>query len=396
MKYDFNEIIERRGTGAYKYDAWEANGVPEDALPLWVADMDIKAPEAVNARIRELTEHGIYGYTGPTEGYYLAVQNWFKSRFDWDIEKNWIVQTPGVVYALATAVRAFTKPGDGVVIQQPVYYPFRNVIVNNDRKLVVNELIYQDGAYTMNFEDLEEKLADENTKLMILCSPHNPVSRVWTKEELAKVAELCVKNKVKLVSDEIHCDFTYGEHVHTPMATISDEIRDCGVFCTAPSKTFNIAGLQVSNIIIPNREMRHAFRDIMKGEGLGGLNMIGVAACQAAYEEGAEWLEQLKVHLQGNIDYINQFVAEKLPEIKVIETQGTYLVWLDVSGLGFKDKVDQNNFIVNQAKLWLDTGSMFGDAGIGFERINVAAPRATIVEAMNRLEAAIARRRESL
>ena len=385
MKYDFDTIVDRYNTGSVKYDTAERSGMPADVMPMWVADMDFRAPAEIVSRMRQLCDFGVYGYTMVTDSYFDAVRNWFSSRFDWEVERKWLVTTPGVVFALSAAVKAFTEPGEGVLIQRPVYYPFTEVVENNGRVVVNSSLRYDKGSYAIDYEDLEAKLARDDVKLMLICSPHNPVGRVWTRNELSKVCRLCLKYNVKMVSDEIHADFVFSNREHVPLASLSEQVRENCVVCTAPSKSFNLAGLQISNIFIPNRDMRHAFRRELEKTGLFGVNMVGLCACQAAYESGGDWLDQLKEYLEGNIQFLKSFVYEHMPRIKVVDTEGTYLVWMDLQELNL---VDQKNFIVNKAGLWLDTGSMFGEEGRGFERINVACPRAVLEEALNRLKRA--------
>ena len=385
MKYDFDTIVDRYNTGSVKYDTAERSGMPADVMPMWVADMDFRAPDEIVSRMRQLCDFGVYGYTMVTDSYFDAVRNWFSSRFDWEVERKWLVTTPGVVFALSAAVKAFTEPGEGVLIQRPVYYPFTEVVENNGRVVVNSSLRYDKGSYAIDYEDLEAKLARDDVKLMLICSPHNPVGRVWTRNELSKVCRLCLKYNVKMVSDEIHADFVFANREHVPLASLSEQVRENCVVCTAPSKSFNLAGLQISNIFIPNRDMRHAFRRELEKTGLFGVNMVGLCACQAAYESGGEWLDQLKEYLEGNIQFLKSFVNEHMPRIKVVDTEGTYLVWMDLQELNL---VDQKNFIVNKAGLWLDTGSMFGEEGRGFERINVACPRTVLEEALNRLKRA--------
>ena len=385
MKYDFDTIVDRYNTGSVKYDTAERSGMPADVMPMWVADMDFRAPDEIVSRMRQLCDFGVYGYTMVTDSYFDAVRNWFSSRFDWEVERKWLVTTPGVVFALSAAVKAFTEPGEGVLIQRPVYYPFTEVVENNGRVVVNSSLRYDKGSYAIDYEDLEAKLARDDVKLMLICSPHNPVGRVWTRDELSKVCRLCLKYNVKMVSDEIHADFVFSNREHVPLASLSEQVRENCVVCTAPSKSFNLAGLQISNIFIPNRDMRHAFRRELEKTGLFGVNMVGLCACQAAYESGGEWLDQLKEYLEGNIQFLKSFVNEHMPRIKVVDTEGTYLVWMDLQELNL---VDQKDFIVNKAGLWLDTGSMFGDEGRGFERINVACPRTVLEEALNRLKRA--------
>ena len=388
MPVDFDTVPNRRGTNCFKYDFAREMGMPEDVLPLWVADMDFPTAPAVLERLHALAEHGIFGYTGVKDAYFSAVHNWYAQRFGWETQRSWLVTTPGVVFAIAIAIRAFTQKGDAILIQQPVYYPFANKVTENDRQLVVNPLVLKNGRYEMDFADMERKIVDYHVKMLLLCSPHNPVGRVWTKEELLRVGEICQKHGVLVVSDEIHADFTYAGHTHRVFASVKSEFADFNITCTAPSKTFNLAGLQNSNIFIPNRQLRHAYKKELSACGCGGTNCMGMAACQAAYEAGADWLEQLKQYLAGNLAYIRQFLREKLPDIALIEPEGTYLVWLDLRKLGLTEQ-QQRQLIVQDAKLWLDTGTLFGQGGEGFERINIACPRTTIEQAMQRLEHAV-------
>lgn len=388
MPVDFDTVPNRRGTNCFKYDFAREMGMPEDVLPLWVADMDFPTAPAVLERLHALAEHGIFGYTGVKDAYFSAVHNWYAQRFSWETQRSWLVTTPGVVFAIAIAIRAFTQKGDAILIQQPVYYPFANKVTENDRQLVVNPLVLKNGRYEMDFADMERKIVDYHVKMLLLCSPHNPVGRVWTKEELLRVGEICQKHGVLVVSDEIHADFTYAGHTHRVFASVKSEFADFTITCTAPSKTFNLAGLQNSNIFIPNRQLRHAYKKELSACGCGGTNCMGMAVCQAAYEAGADWLEQLKQYLAGNLAYIRQFLREKLPDIALIEPEGTYLVWLDLRKLGLTEQ-QQRQLIVQDAKLWLDTGTLFGQGGEGFERINIACPRTTIEQAMQRLEHAV-------
>lgn len=388
MPVDFDTVPNRRGTNCFKYDFAREMGMPEDVLPLWVADMDFPTAPAVLERLHALAEHGIFGYTGVKDAYFSAVHNWYAQRFGWETQRSWLVTTPGVVFAIAIAIRAFTQTGDAILIQQPVYYPFADKVTENDRQLVVNPLILKNGRYEMDFADMERRIADNHVKMLLLCSPHNPVGRVWTKEELLRVGEICQKHGVLVVSDEIHADFTYAGHTHRVFASVKSEFADFTITCTAPSKTFNLAGLQNSNIFIPNRQLRHTYKKELSACGCGGTNCMGMAACQAAYEAGADWLEQLKQYLAGNLAYVRQFLREKLPDIALIEPEGTYLVWLDLRKLGLTEQ-QQRQLIVQDAKLWLDTGTLFGQGGEGFERINIACPRATIEQAMQRLERAV-------
>ena len=292
MATDFDKVINRKGTHSLKYDFATVRGKKADILPLWVADMDFQAPKAVRERLFEIVEHGIFGYSDTLEDYFRAVKSWYKRRFDWKIESDWIIKTPGIVFALAMAVKAYTEPGESVLMLQPVYYPFREVIEDNGRKLIGSPLKLEDGHYTIDFEDMEKKIRENDVKLLLFCSPHNPVGRVWKREELEKAAALCLKYHVTLVSDEIHSDIVYKGHKHHMMASISEEIADITVTCTAPSKTFNVAGLQLSNIIISNPKLREKFKHEVMQAGYSQPNLMGMEACQAAYENGEEWLEE--------------------------------------------------------------------------------------------------------
>jgi cystathionine beta-lyase len=388
MKYNFDEIIDRTNSNSLKYDFAVERGKPADILPLWVADMDFRTPREVIDRLEKDLKLGIFGYSDAKSDYFDALYQWYKDYFDWEIQEKWLVKTPGVVFAIATAIRAFTKEGDAVLIQQPVYYPFGETIKDNMRKLVNSPLVLVNGHYEMDFQDFETKIIKNKVKLFVLCSPHNPVGRVWTIEELRKVGEICLKHQVLVVSDEIHCDFTYNGYNHTVFASIDDRFAQNTITCTAPSKTFNLAGLQVSNILISNKAIKTKFIKSMNQAGYSQISMIGISACQAAYANGREWLGELKEYLAGNLTYVREYLRENIPQIKMIEPEGTYLIWLDFSGLGMTEQ-ERENLIVNKAKLWLDSGIMFGIDGEGFERINIACPRATLQKAMERLKEAI-------
>ena len=385
---NYNDNIDRRNTDCLKYDFAAERRRPADVLPLWVADMDFQAPEAVINALTARSEHGIFGYTDTKRDYFEAVADWFRVQHGWTPEEDWLVKTPGVVFALAMAVKAFTKEGDSVLIQPPVYYPFFEVIRDNDRNVVENELVLNGGRYEIDFDKLEKQLGDEQVKLMFLCSPHNPVGRVWTREELDRIASLCVKYKVILVSDEIHCDFTRAGHPFTSVATLSGDIRNQTVICTAPSKTFNLAGLQASNIFIPDPKLRRAFRHQIDAAGYSQLNTMGLLACKIAYREGADWLREVKEYIEGNLNYLRGYLAEKLGQIRLIEPEGTYLVWLDCSGIGLTGS-ELNRFITEKAKLWLDGGNMFGGSAGQFQRINLACSRATLTQALEQLRQAV-------
>ena len=387
-KYDFDKITNRKGTNCLKYDFAVERGKPADVLPLWVADMDFPVSEEITKSLHAAVEHGIYGYTQPKDAYYNAVTNWMERNHNWMTKREWIVKTPGVVFALGAAVRAFTQPGQAVLIQNPVYYPFTNIIRDNDRRVIDNTLVYENGKYRINYEDFEKKIEQEDVKLFILCNPHNPVGRVWTREELQKLGEICLRHQVIVVSDEIHNDFVYPGYEHTVFANVDPRFAEFTVTCTAPSKTFNLAGLQISNIFIPNENMRKAFQKEIDKTGYDEPNALGAVACEAAYRAGEEWLDQLKDYLLQNLNFLRKYLEENLPQIRLVEPEGTYLVWLDCSGLGISGR-ELDQFVVEKAGLWLDGGSMFGPSGADFQRVNIACPRATLTQALNQLKAAV-------
>lgn len=382
---DFDKVVERRGTGSLKYDFAKKWGMPEDVLPLWVADMDFETSSYVIDALAQRLQHGIFGYTESEEEYFEAVRSWMMRRHGWEVQEDWLVKTPGVVFALAMAVKAYTEPGDGVLIQQPVYYPFSQVIRDNDRRIVNNPLyLGDDNRYHIDFDDFERKLVEEKIKMFILCSPHNPVGRVWTGEELCRLGDLCVKHHVLVVSDEIHADFVF-QGKHQVFAGLKKEYEPISVICTAPSKTFNLAGLVLSNIFIPDEELRRRFRGQMDSAGTSQVGAMGITACEAAYSKGEEWYQAMLSYVKDNIDYIGQYTKENLPGVRMVEHEGTYLVWLDFRETGYDEKTLEHK-IVHEAKLWLDGGAMFGEDGKGFQRINAACPRKTLVEAMERIK----------
>lgn len=389
MAFDFDKYIDRRNTGCAKYDAAEANGLPADILPLWVADMDFQAPPCVRDALRQAVDFGIFGYPFMEDRFYNAVIGWFKRHFDWEVKRDWILHTPGVVFALAAAVRVATNPGDTVLVQPPVYYPFYRVITENDRKIVESCLVYENGKYTIDFADVERKIVDNDVKLFILCSPHNPICRVWTKEELQKLGALCRKHSVKVIADEIHCDFTFPGHPHTPFVKAVPEMAEDTIICTAPSKSFNLAGLQVSNIFIPGKDLREQYRKELTRISYSSPNCLGITACTAAYEGADEWLESCKAYMRDNLEYVRNFLAENIPQIKLVEPEGTYFAWLDCSGLGLS-KQELDDMIIHKAKLWLDSGAIFGCCAEQFQRVVLACPRATVEQAMLQLKNAIA------
>lgn len=384
---DFDKVVERRGTGSLKYDFAKQWGMPEDVLPLWVADMDFETSSYVVDALAERLRHGIFGYTESEEEYFEAVKGWMARHHDWEIQRDWLVKTPGVVFALAMSVRAYTNPGDAVLIQQPVYYPFSEVVRENGRRLVSNTLyLGDDNRYYIDFEDFERKLVEEKIKLFILCSPHNPVGRVWTREELCRLGDLCVKHNVMVVSDEIHADFVF-QGKHQVFANLQKEYEPISIICTAPSKTFNLAGLVMSNIFIPDAELRRRFRGQMDAAGVSQLGVMGLTACEAAYRHGEEWYQAMLKYVKDNIDFIGQYVEENLPDVRMVEHEGTYLVWLDFRGTGLDEKTLEHKML-HEAKLWLDGGTMFGEGGGGFQRVNAACPRKILKEALDRMKAA--------
>ncbi len=386
-KYDFETIIDRRNTGCLKWDAWSRRGHAADDLPLWVADMDFKtAPPAIEA-LTERVQHGVYGYTMATDSYYESVQNWFERRHGWRPEREWFVMTPGVVFALSMAVNAFTQPGDAVIIQPPVYYPFRLMIQDNGRKMVTSPLRYENGCYTMDFEGFERQLEKSGAKLFILCNPHNPVGRAWTEDELRRIGDICLAHNVRVVADEIHADFARPGFKHVPFASLGQEYADAAVVCTAPSKTFNLAGLQLSNIFIPNADARAAFKRTLGRTGYDEPSAFGVTATQACYEQGEEWLDELKGVLNENYGVL-QAAVDRMPGVSLVPLESTYLPWLDCSGLGLDD-AGIKRLVEQDAKLWLDLGTMFGPEGSGFVRMNLASPKSLVQEACNRLEQAV-------
>ncbi len=388
MKYDFDTVIDRNHTNCLKYDFKTERGMEEDVLPLWVADMDFQTLPEIRSRLQEVVSHGIFGYSDGKEDYFTAVQGWYARHFGWEIKKEWLIKTPGVVYAIAAAVAAYTNEGDAVLIQQPVYYPFGQMIRENKRKLVNNPLQQRDGHYEIDFEDFEQKIVEHHVKLFLLCSPHNPVGRVFEEWELKKLGDICIRHHVIVLSDEIHSDFTYPGHTHHVFASLGEVYADQCVICTAPSKTFNLAGLQISNILIPNEKLRHAFESAVTRTGYSQAGIMGLVATQAAYEHGDEWVAELKAYLYENLKFVREYLKENIPQIRLIEPEGTYLLWLDFRGLGLAEK-ELEELVVKKAKLWLDRGTVFGPEGRGFERINIACPRSTLKQALDQLKNAI-------
>ena len=381
---DFDRIIDRKNTRCLKYDFAVKRGMPEDVLPLWVADMDFETSSYIEDALTERVQEGIFGYSDVQTPYFEIIRDWMIRHHDWEPQEKWLIKTPGVVFALAMAVKAYTDPGDKVLLQQPVYYPFSEVITDNGREVVSNDLVLTvDGTYKIDFADFEQKIIANGIKLFLLCSPHNPVGRVWTKEELEKIGDICVKHGVTVVSDEIHNDFIW-EGTHTVFAGIKKEFADISVTCTSPSKTFNLASMLISNIFIPNQILRRKFRKEMDRAGISQLSVLGLVATEAAYAHGDEWYAAMKNYVRDNIAFARAYVEENLPGVRMIDTQGTYLIWLDFRQTGLTvEQLDHK--IIYEAGLWLDSGKIFGKMGEGFERINVACPRAVLQEALDRI-----------
>ncbi len=391
-KYNFEDVLDRRGTACQKWDLAESEGYPEDILPMWVADMDFAVmPEITEALVRRIQDHPIYGYSVTVPGHDEAVCSWMKRRHGWDAKPEWIVSTPGVVCAFKTAVQCFTEPGEAVMLQKPVYYPMIKGIEDNGRKLVNNALVNINGHYEIDFEDFEKKIVENDVKLFILCSPHNPVGRVWTKEELTRMGDICLKYHVIMVVDEIHEDFVFAPNKFLPFLSLKKEYEEIAVVCTAPSKTFNVAGLKFSSIFIPNPELRNRFYRHLVCCGVNNNNMVGSIASKTAYELGDEYVDELVEAIKSNVDFFRDYLAEKLPMLKMIEPEGLYLVWVDVSAFGLEDE-ELKNFMIYDAKVWLDEGYIFGPEGHNFERFNLAHSKAQIKEAIDRIRAAAERR----
>lgn len=383
MHYDFDQVIERRGTGSSKWDGAIAKYGDPDLLPLTTADMDFAVAEPIREAMSKRLEHPIFGYTLIEDGVHESISAWLQRRHGWEIQKQWISYTAGVVHALKLIVQTFSEPGDEVIVQPPIYAPFFNVTLSLGRKVVYNPLKFEDGKYVMDYDDLETRFTPR-TKLLILCNPHNPVGRVWTRDELSKLAKICLEHGIIMVSDEIHSDFIYSDAKHVPLASLSDEIAEHTITCIAPSKTFNLAGLATSAVIISNENLRKQFNQTLSNLG-GGYNLFGFVALEAAYRYGEDWLEQLLAYLEGNRQYILDYTAEELPDIKVVKPEGTYLAWFDFRGLGLKDDVLEDR-LIKEAKVVLHPGVWFGPGGEGFGRLNFGCPRSTLAKALERIK----------
>ena len=382
---NFNDEIKRYHTNSLKYDFKKDKNKPEDVIPMWVADMDFRCCEEILNDMHKKIDHGVFGYSKEDNNYFNAVKNWYKKNHNVDLKKEWLITTPGVVFALSTAVKTLTNENDYVLINNPVYYPFTEVVEDNNRKIISSDLIIKNSHYEIDFNDFEKKIKDYKVKLFLLCSPHNPVGRVWTKNEMDKIIKICKKYNVFIVSDEIHSDFIWkGRHIC--LLNYSD-YQDNIILCTSPSKTFNLAGLQVSNIFIPNSKVREKFQLELWNTGYSLINIMGLVACKSAYEKGEKWLYECKKYILNNIDYVDAFLKKRLPKIKLVYPEGTYLLWLDFNELNLSDE-EIENVLLKEAKLWLDSGKMFGKSGKGFQRINIALPKEKLIQALENLEKA--------
>lgn len=379
MIYNFDEVIPRRGTNSLKWDCATEEGV----LPMWVADMDFRAAQPIVDALQKRVEHGVFGYTQVPDAYYEAVINWFDRRHGWRMNKEWIIYTTGVVPAVSAVIKALTQPGDKVLMQTPVYNCFFSSIRNNGCEIASSPLIYENQTFRTDFEDLERQAADERVKVMLLCNPHNPAGRVWTREELTRIGEICLRHGVTVVSDEIHCELVASGYVYTPFASLSKEFEQHSVTCMSPSKSFNIAGLQIANIVAADEEIRQKIDRAINTNEVCDVNPFGVVGAIAAYNEGEEWLTQLLDYIWGNYQCMKAFCEEHLPEFPLTKLEGTYLVWMDCRALN-RPSLELEHDLVREAKLWINPGTMYGAEGEGFMRWNIACPRASVLEGLKR------------
>lgn len=387
MIYNFDKLIDRTDTASVKYDLrGKVFGNPK-VLPMWVADMDFEVPEFITEALAERVKHRVFGYTFRPDSFFETIAAWISRRHGWDVATDTIGFSPGIVPALNMSILEFTKPGDSVVVQPPVYFPFFSAVRNHGRKLVYNQLLKENGCYSINFDHLEESFR-KGAKMFFLCNPHNPVGRVWTRQELERLAELCVRHQVLVVSDEIHSDLVLGGHKHIPLASLGKEIADLCLTCMAPSKTFNLAGLYTSMVIVTNPELKKSYDKVLDAVHVGGDNIFGQLALTAAYTHGDEWLDQLLIYLEKNYQLLKNQLKASVPGLIVSPLQATYLVWLDFSFLGMNDR-ELKEFVIGQAGLGLNDGPMFGPGGEQHQRINIAAPRSILEEGLGRLISAI-------
>lgn len=378
MKYDFDKTIDRRATNSYKWDS-----APEGVLPMWVADMDFRTAPAIIDALQKRVAHGIFGYTRVPDAYYGAVTSWFSRRHGWDIDREWIIYTSGVVPAVSAVIKALTVPGDKVIVQTPVYNCFFSSIRNNGCEIVSNPLRRTADTYEMDFDALERCAADPRAKVMLLCNPHNPAGRVWTPDELTRLGNICLRNGVTVVADEIHCELVYQGFKYTPFASLSDAFLHRSVTCVSPSKAFNIAGLQIANIVAFDNDLRSRIDKAININEVCDVNPFGVAATIAAYNEGEEWLNQLVDYLHGNYEAMAEFCRRELPEFPITRLEGTYLVWMDCSSLGMPSDALEHA-LLEDARLWLYAGTMYGAEGEGYMRWNIACPRSVMLDGLNR------------
>lgn len=380
MKYNFDEPIDRHNTNSYKWDSLNM----ERVIPLWVADMDFKTAPCIIEALRKRVEHGIFGYTRVPDQYYEATINWFNRRHQWEIRAKDIIYTSGVVPAISAIIKALTIPGDKVIIQTPVYNCFFSSIRNNGCIASENQLIYKDNTYYIDFEDLERRASDPKAKVLLLCNPHNPSGRVWNYNELSEIYDICKKYNVTVVSDEIHCELVYPPFKYIPFCSLSDEVAQCSIACVSPSKSFNIAGLQIANIVCRDEEMKKKIDKAININEVCDVNPFGVLATIAAYNEGEPWLTELIDYLQRNYEFLVTFFNNNLPNIPVVKLEGTYLVWIDCRSVGISS-VELEEKLIREGGVWLNPGAMYGDAGEGFMRINIACPRSRLEEGLKRL-----------
>lgn len=387
-KYNFDKIIDRHGTNALKTDALEELYGSSDLIPLWVADMDFETPHFITDALRERLEHSLFGYTVEPKEYWQTVIDWLASHHQWKVEREWLTYIPGVVKGIGMAINVFVKEDEKVIIQPPIYHPFRLTPLGNKREVVYNPLKrHENGSYSMDFENLE-KVTDDKCRLLILANPHNPVGIVWDRDTLVRLADFCHKHHLTVISDEIHCDMALWGNRHIPFATVSQEAADCSITFGAPSKTFNIAGIVSSYTIVPNEKLRHKFFSWLQANELDMPNMFAPIATIAAFSKGEEWRKEMLHYIEGNIDLVIDFCARHIPEIKPLRPQASYLVWLDCRELKMTHKELQDLFI-HKAHLALNDGAMFGKEGEGFMRMNVASPRSVLLQALEQLEKAV-------
>jgi cysteine-S-conjugate beta-lyase len=387
MTFEFDRIIDQRNAWSLKWDFGERILGQRDIIPMWVADMDFPTPPAVVEAIRKRAEHGIYGYPITSKSFWPAVLRWLETRLSWPVEKGWLLRAPGVVSSLCLCVRAFSNPGDGVIVQTPVYFPFFGAVETNGRRLVRNPLKYESGRFLMDFENLERQI-DSRTRMLILCSPHNPVGRVWTKDELERLGRICAANEIVIVSDEIHAELVFGGRRHIPTASLSEDLASRTITLFAPSKTFNLAGLTTSLAVVPNPGLRKRLSAEFERSGFELSNLFGLVALEAAYAHGGEWLDAVLLYLEGNLRFLQEFVAARIPRLKFLAPEGTYLGLLDCRSLGLEQKA-LHEFFWKRAKVYFSDGLLFGEELRGFMRINFACPRPLLSEALQRIEKAV-------